>query len=74
MIKLALFVMSGIITFIMFNMGMDHINSSGEAGWNPSWSIPSSFIACAVCIWFYVDAHQQSKLKSGEYKAKAYKE
>lgn len=74
MIKLALFVMSGIATFILFNMGMDSINSNGEYGWNPSWSIPSSFMTCATCIWFYVDAHHQSKYKSGEYKAKAYKE
>lgn len=74
MIKLALFVMSGIATFILFNMGMDSIVSNGVNGWNPSWSIPSSFMTCAICIWLYMDANQRSKWKAGHYKAKAYKE
>lgn len=74
MIKLALFVLSGIATCILFNMGMDHINSNGYSGWNPSWSIPASFITCAIYMGCYVHAMVQNDRKSGKYKAKAYKE
>lgn len=74
MIKLTLFVLSGIATCILFNMGMDHINGNTVAGWHPSWSIPASFFTCAICIWLYMDANQRSKWKAGHYKAKAYKE
>lgn len=74
MIKLALFVLSGIATFILFNMGMDYINGNTVTGWHPAWSIPASFFTCAICIWLYVDAHQRSKWKAGYYQAKSYKE
>ena len=74
MIKLALFVLSGIATFILFNMGMDYINGNTVAGWSPSWSIPASFFTCAICIWLYMDANQRSKWKAGEYQAKSHTE
>lgn len=69
MLKHIIFVLSGIATFILFNMGMDYVDTLGASGWHPSWCIPASFVTLSTYVWLYFKEKQRKRHAAGEYRA-----